>query len=30
MQDALRALSGFDERADPLRWLARYAVEREK
>jgi geranylgeranyl diphosphate synthase type II len=30
MQDALNALNGFDERADPLRWLARYAVERER
>ncbi|MCX7926014.1 MAG: polyprenyl synthetase family protein [Fimbriimonadales bacterium] len=30
LQDALSALQAFDERADPLRWLAHYAVEREK
>lgn len=30
LQDALNALQRFDERAEPLRWLARYAVEREK
>ncbi|MCS7190128.1 MAG: polyprenyl synthetase family protein, partial [Fimbriimonadales bacterium] len=30
MQDALASLQAFDERADPLRWLAMYAVHREK
>jgi len=30
LQEALNALNGFDECANPLRWLAHYAVEREK
>lgn len=30
MQDALAALEGFDTRADPLRWIAIYAVERRQ
>jgi geranylgeranyl diphosphate synthase type II len=30
MQDALTALEPFDIRADPLRWLAVYAVERRR
>jgi len=30
MQDALNALQPFDMRADPLRWLAIYAVERRR
>ncbi|MCX7993508.1 MAG: hypothetical protein N2651_07540, partial [Fimbriimonadales bacterium] len=30
LQAALNALHDFDDRADPLRWLAHYAVEREK
>jgi geranylgeranyl diphosphate synthase type II len=28
MEDALAALQPFDQRADPLRWLAIYAIER--
>ncbi|MGQ9901554.1 MAG: polyprenyl synthetase family protein [Fimbriimonadales bacterium] len=30
MEDAFTALAGFDTRADPLRWLAIYAVERRQ
>jgi geranylgeranyl diphosphate synthase type II len=30
MEDALAALQPFDQRADPLRWLAVYAVERRQ
>ncbi|MGQ9658446.1 MAG: geranyl transferase, partial [Fimbriimonadales bacterium] len=30
LADALAALNGFDTRADPLRWLAIYAVERRQ
>jgi len=28
-QDAMESLSNFDDRADPLRWLAKYIVERK-
>jgi hypothetical protein len=28
MQEAINALQPFDARADPLRWLAIYAIER--
>jgi farnesyl diphosphate synthase len=28
--EALRCLTGFDERADPLRWLAEYFVNRDR
>jgi len=28
--EALNSLSGFDERADPLRWISSYIVERER
>jgi hypothetical protein len=28
MQEAIDALQPFDSRADPLRWLATFAVER--
>lgn len=28
-EDAIRSLAGFDHKADPLRWLAKYIVERE-
>jgi geranylgeranyl diphosphate synthase type II len=30
MEDALAALQPFDQRADPLRWLATFAVERRQ
>lgn len=29
-QEAMAELEGFDEQADPLRWLAQYIVERKK
>lgn len=29
VQDALEALCAFDQKADPLRWIARFTVERE-
>jgi hypothetical protein len=30
MQEAIDALQPFDARADPLRWLATFAVERRQ
>jgi len=29
LEQALNSLTGFDEQADPLRWMARYIVTRE-
>jgi farnesyl diphosphate synthase len=28
--EAIESLNGFDERADPLRWISRYIIERER
>ncbi|WP_296897513.1 (2E,6E)-farnesyl diphosphate synthase [Thiohalocapsa sp.] len=30
VDSALAALSGFDDRADPLRWIARYIIDRDR
>ena len=29
-EEAMDSLSGFDENADPLRWISMYIVERER
>ena len=28
--EAMKSLEGFDERADPLRWISTYIIERER
>jgi geranylgeranyl diphosphate synthase type II len=28
--DAMDSIAGFDERADPLRWISAYIIDRER
>ena len=29
IEDALKSLNNFNEKADPLRWMARYIITRQ-